>query len=291
EFRFTAGAQGPRPPLPEELGGDSMDFPASLFNGMIAPWTRVNMCGVIWYQGCSNAGKPGYFERHVALINAWRNCWRDDRLPFIIVQLAGLGKNSPDAPLDKDFWRNIPPENEPPFAVIREIQSEIASKMPNVGLAVAIDQGEVSDIHPRRKQPVGFRLAKEAERMVYGQNNGAPGPVFRRFTTEGNTVRVEFDNAGSGLATSDGKSPGAFALAGADRVFHWAEAAISLDGKCVTVRSAEVPEPQAVRYAFVSFRGDVNLCNKAGFPACPFRSDKPGFGCSAMSHQLKTETR
>jgi sialate O-acetylesterase len=61
-----------------------------------------------------------------------------------------------------------------------------------------------------------------------------------------------------------------FALAGADRKFHWAEA--SIDGDNILVRSSEVPSPVADRYAW----GDspnANLFNKDGLPASPFRTD------------------
>ena len=50
----------------------------------------------------------------------------------------------------------------------------------------------------------------------------------------------------------------------------WADAAIQ--GNTVVVSSPAVPEPQRVRYAFTSFCY-VNLCNREGFAAMPFRSD------------------
>jgi sialate O-acetylesterase len=65
-----------------------------------------------------------------------------------------------------------------------------------------------------------------------------------------------------------------FAIAGADRTFHWAEA--SIEGDSVVVSSSQVPAPLAVRYAW----GDspsCNLFNREGLPASPFRTDQwPG---------------
>ena len=62
----------------------------------------------------------------------------------------------------------------------------------------------------------------------------------------------------------------AFELAGADQKFFSAQARI--DGETVSVTSAQVPEPVAVRYAW---RNDpiASLYNLAGLPAGPFRSD------------------
>ena len=73
-----------------------------------------------------------------------------------------------------------------------------------------------------------------------------------------------------GLQTSDGKAVKGFAIAGADRKWHWAEAKIA--GDRVTISHPDVPKPMAVRYAW----GDnpsCNLVNGAGLPASPFRTD------------------
>ena len=85
-------------------------------------------------------------------------------------------------------------------------------------------------------------------------------------------MRVFFDYADNGLKTSDGKEVGAFAIAGANKKFVWAQGKI--DGKTVVVSSPAVKEPKYVRYAYTGFRGDCNLQNAEGLPAYPFRSDR-----------------
>ena len=60
-------------------------------------------------------------------------------------------------------------------------------------------------------------------------------------------------------------------LAGEDQVFHPAEARI-VDGRIV-VRSAAVPAPKALRYAWGNDPADANLVNAEGLPASPFRTD------------------
>ena len=62
-----------------------------------------------------------------------------------------------------------------------------------------------------------------------------------------------------------------FAIAGEDRVFHWAEARI--EGAMVVVHAAAVSRPTAVRYAWAD-NPAVNLVNGAGLPATPFRTDR-----------------
>jgi sialate O-acetylesterase len=63
-----------------------------------------------------------------------------------------------------------------------------------------------------------------------------------------------------------------FEIAGADRRFAAAEAAI--EGDTVVVRAAPASRPEAVRYAWRDLP-DCNLLNAAGLPAAPFRTDPP----------------
>jgi sialate O-acetylesterase len=60
-------------------------------------------------------------------------------------------------------------------------------------------------------------------------------------------------------------------VAGADKVFHPATAVIK--GSTVVVSSTAVSNPVAVRYGWADDAGTINLYNKDGFPASPFRTD------------------
>jgi sialate O-acetylesterase len=143
-------------------------------------------------------------------------------------------------------------------------------KVKNVGLACAIDIGEARNIHPANKQDVGLRLALEAQRIAYNKKIVSQGPLYKSCAVEGDKIRVFFDNADSGLITSDKKAPNGFAIAGADGKFVWANAVI--DKNTVVVSSPSVKAPKYVRYAYVGYRGDLNLQNKEGLPSYPFTS-------------------
>lgn len=239
-------------------------FPTNLYNGMVAAWTKLPVRGVIWYQGCANSGKEHYYPLHKALIADWRTKWSNPDMPFLIVQLAGY------EPSRAKNWKTSDPNSPSGFAFTRDIQQQML-KIHNVGLACTIDIGEADNIHPGNKQDVGKRLALEAKRMVYGKNIVSRGPLFKSATPEKGAIRVHFENTGNGLKTSDGLAPGAFAVAGADKKFVWADAKI--DGNTVVVSSPKVAVPKYVRYAYAGYRGDCNLQNSEGLPAYPFRSD------------------
>lgn len=117
------------------------------------------------------------------------------------------------------------------------------------------------------------RLVLAAMGTQYG-SHGSPleysGPVYKSMAVEGSGIRVKMDHTGGGLVARGGPLA-TFAIAGADRKFHWAKAAI--DGDSIVVQSDEVPAPVAVRYAFFADPKAANLYNAAGLPASPFRTD------------------
>jgi sialate O-acetylesterase len=142
--------------------------------------------------------------------------------------------------------------------------------LPNTGLAVTIDIGDVTDFHPRNKQDVGLRLALWALAKTYGHDVACSGPIYKSMTAEGSRIRVTFDYTGGGLLSKGGPLRH-FAVAGADRKFVWAQAEI--EGDTVVAASPLVPEPKALRYAWSENPDGCNLSNASGLPASPFRTD------------------
>ena len=229
-----------------------------LYNAMIHPIVCYAIKGAVWYQGENNAGDAyAYHTLFPNMMENWREKWGYD-YPFYWVQLA-------------NFMAEAPVPCESAWAELREAQT-LALDLPQTGQAVTIDIGDPGDIHPRNKQEVGRRLALNALAKDYGRTNIVwSGPTYASSAIEGNRITVTFDTYGSELAVRNkyGYIEG-FAVAGADRVFHWAKAWIE-DGK-VVVCSDAVDRPVAVRYAW-SDDPQANLFNTEGLPAAPFRSD------------------
>lgn len=250
------------------------DFPATLYNAMISPWTVYPVRGAIWYQGESNAGDPAnYLILHKLLIEDWRTQWQDPNFAFLFVQLSAFDRHTPQKRLPEDAWKSEPAGSDRGYSRLREVQTATLA-VPKTGMAVSIDVGDQSDIHPQKKQEVGYRLAKEAERICYDGKDISHGPMFREMKIEGNRIRLRFDGLGSGWKVN-GREIGGFVIAGSDGKF--VHAAASLEGDDVIVWSPEVKEPVAVRYAWAPYPGDANLFNREDFPTCPFRTDKPDY--------------
>ena len=242
-----------RPPPPRALRPQNK--PSALFNAMIAPLTPFGIRGVIWYQGENNGSRgQGLLYRRLfrSMIEDWRREWGIGPFPFLFVQLANFGRVPEVA-----TW----PE-------LREAQA-MALGLVNTGMAVTIDIGNSTDIHPRNKQDVGVRLALAARAVSYGERGlDYSGPVFRQATREGTVLRLWFSHANSGLSARGGALEG-FEIAGSDGKFVVADAEIS--GNTVLVSSASVDVPVQVRYAWAA-DPTGNLINAAGLPAGPFRT-------------------
>lgn len=250
--------------FPKLIGPGATWTPAGLFNAMIAPLTTTPIKGVTWYQGAASPDRAfQYRALFRALIRQWRASWNLGYFPFLFVQEAAFGPR-----------RDEPCEHS--WAELREAQA-MALTEPNTAMAVAIDTGDAADIHPRKKEPLGDRLALAARARVYGENIAWSGPVLRSWRVEGSRVRLTFDHTFGGLRTSDvgplvgfAVSAGATDFTQGHRNFAWADARI--EGDDVIVQSARVASPVAVRYAWAQ-NPRCNLVNAAGLPAAPFRSD------------------
>lgn len=240
----------------EPLGPGNNSTPTLLFNAMIAPFAECALRGVIWYQGESNVGRAEQYKAlFPALIRDWRRQLGNEKLAFHFVQLCGYAAACEQ------------PE-ESARAELREAQAE-ALRLPGTGMAVTIDIGEADNIHPRNKQDVGLRLAFSALRGTYGRTDvAACGPVFRSARAEGNSIRVCFEPMDGALVCRGEKLEG-FAIAGADRVFVWADARI--EGEAVVLANRSIYEPRHVRYAWAE-NPVCNLYNAAGLPAAPFQA-------------------
>lgn len=235
---------------------DPRNTPAGCYQAMIAPLAPFAIKGALWYQGEGNVGDAGTYRRRLTdMVADWRALFGAGDVPFLIVQLAGFGAR-PAQPAESGW------------SLVREAQAQVAATVPGCGLAVAIDRGEIYDIHPKDKQDVAKRLALVALARTYGKPVACEGPTFTTMTVEGANVRLRFANA-TGLKSLGG-GPTGFAISGPDRTFTWAQARI--EGETVVVSAAGVAEPVAVRYAW----GDHPLCNlynRDDLPMAPFRSD------------------
>ena len=262
-----------KPPYIKKPADMGNQYPANIFNAMIYPIRPYGIKGAIWYQGERNSKTVpqavAYGEQLKRLISYYRSSWHElsggnvaKDFPFFFTQLPS--------------WE--PPQTQPvegveaTWSVNREAMRLVSIEMPHTGMAVGIDCGDPVALHPQNKKPIGIRHAYLALKEVYGKDIVASGPRYLSQKIEGNKIVLNFDSTGSGMMPAKPGKLDAFAIAGADKKWHWADTEIA--GNKVIVSSKDVPTPVAVRYAWAMNPSQRNLLyNKEGIPASPFRTD------------------
>lgn len=229
--------------------------PCYLFESGIRPVADYEVAGVIWYQGESNAHNVELHERLFPMLcRSWRTAFGRSDLPFHFVQLSSIGPRT--------SW-----------PLFRDSQRRLASSVPHTWMAVSSDVGDSLDVHPRRKQPVGERLALNALRHTYGMRHlTASGPEFVNASRQGESLQLTFRHA-EGMRPASGNRLFGFEVAGADGLYHAAECRVQ--GNTLVVWSDKVPQPEAVRYGWRAFTR-ANLVNSAGLPCSTFRQESIG---------------
>ena len=267
------GKKAPRKPRKQGNPANNQNRPANLFNGMIHPLIPYAIRGAIWYQGERNSKSVAdgilYGTQLKTMITDWRQRWGQGDFPFITVQLPNY-KAIQTQPSETSGW-----------VMVRNAEL-LSLRLKNTGLAITTDVGQANDIHPKNKQAVGMRLALWALGTTYEQDIVYSGPLFSSWQLKEPSVTatgkekpgrldIYFDHIGDHLKTSDGEDIKGFAIAGEDRVWHFAKAKL-VDGSRVQLTHKKVPAPIAVRYNWAN-NPIGNLVNSAGLPAAPFRSD------------------
>jgi sialate O-acetylesterase len=195
------------------------------------------------------------------MIADWRKHFCSGEFPFYLLQLPNMNRLNQDSQHGGSDW-----------AELRESQTAALS-LPNTAMAVTIDLGDSTNIHPTDKTEVARRLANLALKNTYQQNlEEVNSPMMVETNFEENKAIVSFKNTGSGLVIHNkyGYLKG-FEIAGVDQKFHFAQAVIQ--GNQVIVTCNQVANPVALRYAWSNNPSDANLYNKEGLPAAPFRTD------------------
>lgn len=250
-YRTAPAAMGYPPRTPWEATGGL----STIGNAMIAPLGQYGFRGVLWYQGESDVERAdSYAVRLAGLMRDWRQRFGAD-LPFLIVQIANYGAAS-TTPVDSGAAR------------LREAQRQAVEADGNAALAVTIDIGERSDIHPANKQELARRLARAARHLIYGEtalSPSGPRPLSATRTAQG--VAVRFGDVAGSLVSYSAARPIGFELCdAAGRTCRFVDARAV--GDTVTLDAGDGP------YALVRFCwADSPVCNLydgSGLPAGPF---------------------
>lgn len=125
---------------------ESWNYDAALYNFGISQVKPYTLLGIVWYQGESDTSEAEarvYLDELCALIDVWRKDFLNEKLPFVIVQIA-------------DFL----PRNDLGWTLVQKAQEEIQDVLPYVKTVISADVCENDDIHPKSKDMLAKRIAE-----------------------------------------------------------------------------------------------------------------------------------
>jgi sialate O-acetylesterase len=123
----------------------------TLYAYAISQVIPYSLSAVVWYQGESDASPEEgliYAEELCVLIDIWRKDFQNEKLPFVIVQIADY------LPRADEGWRRI-----------QEAQLEVQSMRPFVQTVISSDVCENDDIHPKTKHKLAARISVMLETL------------------------------------------------------------------------------------------------------------------------------
>lgn len=227
------------------------------YRAMIEPVAPYRIRGMIWYQGEANARSPemgrDYAPLLTALIESWRAEWRRPDLPFLFVQL-------PEFSAREGWWW------------VRDSQRRVAATVPHTAMVVSLGSGDMNDIHPARKAPVGEGLARSALRLAYQRPGPVSGPIAVRAEFRRDAAEVRFIHVDGGLRVEPASHSG-FEIADDTGAFHPAQVRVVAPDRLM-VRAPGAGRATAVRYGFAN-DPPLTLFDESGLPASPFIESNP----------------
>ena len=188
------------------------------------------------------------------MITSWRDAWQYD-FPFYFVQLAPYKGDAQGV------------------SEIMEAQFNVMKTTKNVGMVVTMDIGDIDDIHPKYKKPVGERLANWALAKTYGfKKINYSGPLYKGMKKGSNEVRLLFDYSEFGLK-SKGKLNGFEVVEFNDNGTKKLPRPLNvrIEGNKLVVSTEKLKLPFIIRYGWGLNMSNANLFNKEGLPASAFR--------------------
>ena len=123
-----------------------------LFRQSLSHLFPFSLSAAVWYQGESNwhdVESRSYKAELAEMIRVWREAFRDDALPFVVVQIADFG------PRLGEGWSNI-----------QKAQADISRELSAVRTAISADVSETDNIHPPTKHLLAARIADALNELL-----------------------------------------------------------------------------------------------------------------------------
>ena len=181
----------------KHLIGNSQFYPSDIYNSLMAPFSKTQITGMLWYQGESDmCDYMLYGDNLKDFVGMMRNLYGEN-MAFYSVQLTS----------HNDVYQMWPE-----LADMRFAQFDTVKRIDNYYLVCSMDYGSGyydSDFaHPTNKKHIGDRLAYLALAKIYDYRNYSVSdygsPYMYTSAVKDSYVYLYFNNVGEGLKTADG---------------------------------------------------------------------------------------
>ena len=261
----------------KSLGPTTM---TACYNIKVSPLTDLNIAGVIWYQGESNAEavyKRGFYTNALeCLVKDWsaKFGYNDKTIPFIMSHIAPFGRITDGM---QRIWEEM--------SEVWHTNKNSMAQIPIYDIPLEWDyskftdwhklKGNIHPIHPYTKNPVGERMAMAAVSLVYGGEHEASAPVYDSQEINEKYIDVKFSNVCDGLKIKNNTEIYGFTICGKNGIYVNAKAKI-ISKDTVRVWNENLVNPVSATYAYLNLPTTANLCSEyAGetlFMVAPFRT-------------------
>lgn len=233
---------------------DNDYLPSALYRAMLEKILLYKAAGIIYYQGESDIAYRGdYSQMLKMLVSDWRDK-AGANIPFIEVLLPGFAYHGNAKGTE--------------WAEIRKGQIAVTQELTNVYLVNTVNDGDMSEIHPKRKSDIGEKLVKAALEAVYHEITHFRAPEIISCEFAGNRAMLHFGHAAV-LQVQGEVTESVFEVAGEDKVFYEAEYEIA--GTEIILSCEKVPSIHHVRTGYRNYCR-INILNEYGIPLLPYIS-------------------
>lgn len=229
------------------------------YNARIAPFSGFQIAGILWYQGEADCTRPDVLRQGLPILyEDWCRVFNPDGTTpaFLSMQLAAYGD------LDRLSAAN---------AAMAEAVAEMREGgSPTLEIPLYDVEVDVTDIHPRHKQPVADRVFSAVLGLRYAltEDYGPPVLTGTRFDPAGRRLTLTFDQTGSGLRLLKTDTLSGFSISGSP-----VSARITGDDTVILDLSSipNLPASLDLSYAWADGMLTANLAGGNGFPVMPFQ--------------------
>ena len=236
-------------PWPGPKGKKDFGRPCGLYKTMFQKIKGMRYKAILWYQGEEDTKNASVYKILLSnLIANWREELKDQKLPFLVMQLPNY--NDDKVPFS--------------WAVLREQQRKVVEETNRTEIICTLGCGEEFNIHPADKSEAGRRLGIMAAEMFYDDSVQGHAPSLSEVQKIENGYHLKFKNCYGHICAE--KDEEYYLNISFDGV-QFEKIQVALSGECMEIKTDK--EAKITSYGWEN-NPDILFRGASGLPLMPF---------------------